>query len=242
MSLGPGGITYTINCLIICGFPGIGKTTTFNEIKMNMVTARAVDMDVKDYGTTNGINVADPAAYVREIEAKSKDNALIMCTCDPEVRAKLREAHLFYAVVAPEFPPNIAQGLPPQLRPDPLQRAMYMKRFDPTVIGTNTKAGQTLAGEGYTQAIIELFNDPMPHIVAPFINKQVINQVWSMVEQTCRQYINPDQLMGMGIQQSTPQMLEKIKDAMGGKLPPNLMMPDGTNANPVGPNAPGVVK
>lgn len=237
MSLGPGGITYSINCLIICGFPGIGKTTTFNEIKSNMITARVVDMDVQNYGTTNGIDVADPAAYVREIKAKSADHALIMCSCDPVVREKLREAQLFYAVVAPEFPPAIAEKMPIGLRPDPLQRAMYMKRFEG--VKTNTKAGKTLQGEGYTQAIIELFNDPMPHIVAPFINKQVINQVWTMVEQTCRQYINPNQLMGMGIQQSTPQMLEKVKEAFGGKLPPNLITPEGVNASPTGPNAPG---
>lgn len=190
-----GGVTATINCMIISGFPGIGKTTTFHEMKKADLFARCVDMDVKDYGTTNGIDVADPAAYVAEVEKLSKQNACIFVTTDPTVRLKLREAHLFYIVIAPEFPPKLASAIP-NYRPDPLQKALYMKRFTDNP-GYNSMAAQTLDGKGYEDALIDLFQDPMPHFVFPTLNKQVVDQAWMMIDQLTRQVMSPQALMGM---------------------------------------------
>lgn len=195
MSKGPGGFTAHIDCMIVSGFPGIGKTSTWKEMKRDYIGARAVDMDVKDYGTTNGINVADPAEYVRKCVEFSKENACIFVTIDPEVRAKMREAQLFYIVVAPEFPPALANMLP-GYRPDPFLRAGYMKRFTDN-LGYNSLCAQTLDGKGYEDALTELFNDPMPHIVSPVLNKAVLDQAWMQVEQLTRQTMSPQQLMGM---------------------------------------------
>lgn len=199
MSKGPGGFTARINCMIISGFPGIGKTSTYNEMKKSFIGAKCIDMDVRNYGTTNGINVADPAAYVRECEQLSKENACIFVTSDSAVRAKLREAQLFYIVVAPEFPPAIA-GHIPNYRPDITLRARYMKRFSEN-LGYNSLCAQTLDGKGYEDALIDLFQDPMPHLVIPpempYLNKAFVDQAWMMIEQMTRQTINPQQLMNM---------------------------------------------
>lgn len=206
MSLKPGGVTAHIDCMIVSGFPGIGKTSTWKQMKHDYIGARAVDMDVKDYGTTNGINVADPAEYVRKVQEAAKENACIFVTSDPTVRLKLREAHLFYIVVAPEFPPALAEKIP-HYRPDPMMRAQYMQRFKDN-LGYNSMCAQTLDGKGYEDALMDLFNDPMPHFVTPVLNKQVLDQFWMMVEQMTRQTVSPGQLMGMG-QQPKPPMFGK---------------------------------
>ena len=190
------GVTATVTCMIVSGFPGIGKTTTFNEMKKRDILAKVVDMDVKDYGTTNGIDVADPAAYVRKVKELSQSNGIIFVYTDPTIRAKLREAELFYIVIAPEFPPKLASAIP-NYRPDPLLRSSYMKRFSDN-LGYNSMAGQTLDGKGYEDALVDLFNDPMPHFVFPMLNHQVIEQCWMMIDQLTRQFVNPQQLMGMG--------------------------------------------
>ena len=190
-----GGITATINCMIISGFPGIGKTSTFNEMKKADIFARCVDMDVKNYGTTNGIDVADPAAYVNEVDKLSKENACIFVSTDPVIRQKLREANLFYIVIAPEFPPALASAIP-NYRPDPLQRALYMKRFSDNP-GYNSLAAQTLDGKGYEDALIDLFQDPMPHFVFPTLDKKVVDQAWMMIDQMTRQFVDPAKLLGM---------------------------------------------
>lgn len=206
-----GGVTATINCMIISGFPGIGKTSTYNEIKKRDALARAVDMDVKDYGTTNGIDVADPAAYVRKVEELSKTNEVIFVSTDPVIRQKLRDARLFYIVVAPEFPPKMASAIP-NYRPNPLLRAEYMKRFSDN-IGYNSLAAQTLDGKGYEDALIDLFKDPMIHFVNSNLTRQVVDQAWMMIDQLTRQVINAQTLMpgmpggpkpGQGIVGSAP--------------------------------------
>ena len=195
MSLKPGGVTAHIDCMIVSGFPGIGKTSTYLQMKKDFIGARAVDMDVKDYGTTNGIDVANPAAYVTKVQEASKENACIFVTCDPTVRALMREAHLFYVVVAPEFPPAAANMLP-GYRPDPLVRSQYMRRFKDN-LGYNSMAAQLLDGPGYDQVIEQIFNDPMPHMVCPNLTKQFLDTLWMMLEQQTRQTVSPNQLMGM---------------------------------------------
>ena len=217
MSKGPGGTTITIDCMIVSGFPGIGKTTTFNEMKKNLITAKVADMDVRNYGTTNGINVADPAAYVAEVERLSKEIALIFVTSDPQVRQKLQEAHLFYIVIAPEFPPQMAANIPGYV-PDLLMRQQYMRRFKDH-LGANTLAGNTLDGKGYEDAILDIFNDPMPHLVAPVINKQIIDQAWRMIEGMTRQVLSPGALVGMGLQRPPQRMIDNLPDIFKDGIP-----------------------
>lgn len=202
MSLEPGGFTAHIDCMIIAGFPGIGKTSTYNEMKASLLTARVVDMDVKKYGTTNGIDVADPAAYVNEMMKLSKENALILCTTDPKVRQKMQEAGLFYVVVCPEFPPKIAEHLP-FYRPDPNVRKQYMKRFEQ--LGGNHMAGQALDGKGYDDAILDVFQDPMPHFVGPLLNKTMVSVVWQGVEAQTRVTMSQSAFMGLGLQRPMMQ-------------------------------------
>ena len=101
----------------------------------------------------------------------------------------------FYIVIAPEFPPKLASAIP-NYRPDPLQKALYMKRFTDNP-GYNSMAAQTLDGKGYEDALIDLFQDPMPHFVFPTLNKQVVDQAWMMIDQLTRQVMSPQALMGM---------------------------------------------
>lgn len=195
MSKSPGGITAHINCMIISGFPGIGKTSTYNEMKKSFIGARCVDMDVRDYGTTNGIDVEDPAAYVNKVEKLSKENACIFVTMDRRVRLKLQEAHLFYIVVAPEFPPAWADQIP-GFKPNPLTRVQYMKRFSES-IGYNSLCAQTLDGKGYDDALMDICADPMPHFISPVLNKAVVDQMWQLVEGLTRQTFSQEQLKQM---------------------------------------------
>ena len=196
MSKGPGGFTARINCMIIAGFPGIGKTTTFHEMKKEYIGAKVVDMDVRRYGTTNGVDVADPAAYVIECEKLSHENACIFVTCDAKVRQKLQEAHLFYTVVAPEFPPHMAKQLPPQFQPNPLLRQAYIDRFTEKNLDTayDKMAGRLLEGRGYDDLINELFQDPMPHVVSYLLNRAVVDQAWRQIEALTRTTLTPEQL------------------------------------------------
>lgn len=195
MSKGPGGLTAHINCMIICGFPAIGKTSTYNQMKKDYILSRVFDMDVSRYGTTDGINVADPAAYVREIEQRSGENALVLCTIDREVRRKLNEANLFYMVFAPEFPPSMAEKMPNYV-PDPLLKANYMKRFD-NIVGYHSEAAVTLAKGGYEKILDDLFKDPMPHVVSPILDKNAVNASWNIADQLTRQTMTPNQFIGM---------------------------------------------
>ncbi len=175
----------TITTLIISGFPGIGKTFTFNEIKKQVPGAKIADMDVRNYGTTNGMNVEKPDEYVRQIEGMVKDKyEVIFVSVDPVVRLKMREANLFYVVIGPEHPPEINMQLPVQFRSDPLQRALYMKRFDE--IGGNRLAAQALEGRKYDDTIRDMFGDPMPKVVSQVLNPAILNDVWAKLDAQTR--------------------------------------------------------
>lgn len=82
-----------------------------------------------------------------------------------------------------------------------------MKRFTDN-LGYNSLAAQTLDGKGYEDALIDLFKDPMPHFVFPTLTKQILDQMWQMVEQMTRTTVSPQQLAGMG-QQPHPPMFGK---------------------------------
>lgn len=189
----PKGFTAHVNCLILCGFPAIGKTSTYNQMKKDFIGARVFDMDVSRYGTTDGINVEDPAAYVREMTVRSTENALVLCTIDQKVRDLLRRANLFYMVFAPEFPPHMAQGS--NYTPDPFLKIEYMKRFDN--LGYNTPAATTLANNGYERIIDELFKDPMPHVITPVMDKPAVNAAWNAADNLTRQMVTPSQFVSM---------------------------------------------
>lgn len=216
MSKGPGGFTAHIDCMIIAGFPGIGKTSCFNAYKKRDILAKTLDFDVKDWGTTNGMDVADPAAYVQAVDNMSKTTQLIFVTVDPAVRQKLRQANLFYIVLAPEFPPAIASQMP-GFRPDPMTRALYMRRFHDN-LGYNSKAAALLDGSGYEHVLTDLFMDPMPHLITPLLTPEIVDVAWQQVEQLTRQTL------------SQPQMVEIAKKS--GFQPPPDMFPSNTTQLP----------
>ena len=194
------GIRADIDCLIISGFPGIGKTATYKEMKKCDILAKAIDMDVRNENTTNGIDVSDPADYVRRVVEHSKNNAIIFVTCDPVVRLKMREANLFYMLVAPEFPPEIANAVPGNFRPDTSVRLEYMKRF--TGIGSNTKAGETLAGKGYEDCIRDMFGDSRPKCVMNTLNKITVDVMWRQLEAQTRNTLgnmNPQDIANLPV-------------------------------------------
>lgn len=207
MSKKPGGFTAHIDCMVISGFPGIGKTTTYNAMKKDYAGARCLDMDVRHFGTTNGMDVANPADYVQRILNACKDNACIFVTADRQVRALMQRAHLFYMIVAPEFPPEYANRMANYV-PDLGLRARYMARFvkpakpvgDSAVVDDMT--ARLLDGNGYTDIIRELFRDPMPHVISERLDKRVVEQAWIKAEELTRQVIAPRQLVAM--QKMTP--------------------------------------
>ena len=210
MSKKPGGMTAHIDCMIISGFPGIGKTSTYNAMKKDYAGARCLDMDVRQYGTTNGMDVADPVEYVNRILNACKDNACIFVSADRAVRMQMQRAHLFYMIVAPEFPPQLANRMANYV-PDLGLKARYMSRFGRKTVAldgeirpnTDTElTAKLLDGNGYTDIITELFRDPMPHVISERLDKKVVEQAWIKAEQLTRQVIAPRQLVAM--QKKTP--------------------------------------
>jgi hypothetical protein len=205
-------VTAHIDCLVVAGFPGIGKTTTAKKLREVRIGACCYDLDVRDFGTTNGIDVADPGEYVRRVVAcveegkeKARENSCVFVTIDSVVRAGLREAGLFYLVIAPEFPPSMANQIP-HYRPDPLLKSRYMKRFSDNP-GYNSQCAQLLEGNGYEAALLELFNDPMPHMIMETLNAQSLDQCWMVVEQLTRQVMSPQMLAGMPGAPRNPGMI-----------------------------------
>ena len=207
MSKKPGGITAHIDCMVLSGFPGIGKTTTYNAMKKDYAGARCIDMDVRQFGTTDGINVADPENYVKRILEACKDNACIFVTADREVRRWMQRMHIFYMIVAPEFPPQYADRMANYI-PDLGLKARYMTRFikparvNDSVTVVDKRTEKLLAGDGYTKLIEELFRDPMPHVITENLDKRAVEQAWIKAEELTRQVIAPRQLVAM--QKLTP--------------------------------------
>lgn len=244
MSKGPGGTTVRIDCMIIAGFPGIGKTSTYNEMKLSAPDAKVVDLDVKDFGTTNGMDVADPAAYAARVKLLSATNALIFVTADPQVREALRKANLFYVIAMPEFPREIGE----QMGFKQSFKDVYMQRFtmarehqrqqaiaagvnpdnpvmlDSTIgfLSGDSKAAQMLDSAGYEYVIKMTFDDPMPHIVVPLLNKMIVSQIWEQIEQQTRMMVSPQQLVGMGVNRPASSIFHELADRNGGELPDML--------------------
>lgn len=175
----------TVTTLIIAGFPGIGKTTCCKLYQALKPGCKVADLDVHDYGTTNGMNVSDPEAYMTKIENLVKDKyEIIFTTIDPVVREKMRRANLLYVMVAPEFPPEINCQMPPQIRSDALTRAAYMKRFDE--IGGNKQAAAALEGRKYDDTLRDMFGDPFPKVVTKELNQLIIEEIWKKLDAQTR--------------------------------------------------------
>lgn len=241
MSKGLGGVTVRIDCMIMAGFPGIGKTSTFNEMKLSHPDAKVVDLDVSQFGSTDGISVPDPAAYAARVKILSATNALIFTTADPQVRAALRAANLFYVIVMPEMPEEITlqMGIKERFKDIYMQRFIqgddvhkaaalagtnleqqgFVMNGSGTTLSFDNKAAPLLDSRGYETVIRETFDDPMPHIVVPLINKVIVSQVWEQIEQQTRTMINPQQLVGMGVNRPASSFFHEFAQRNGGELP-----------------------
>ena len=96
-----------INGIIICGYPGIGKSTAASN-KMNIEDAesRAYSHDFDPDTCTETKNESFPGNYVDALEKLASKNCgyeYVLASCHKEVRDELDKRGLPYIVVMPHF-------------------------------------------------------------------------------------------------------------------------------------------
>lgn len=79
---------------VICGFPGVGKTTLFNELKDRDI--KIVDSDSSKFDKANF-----PANYIEHIKEKLAEGYYILCSTHSVVRQALANADIVYLLVIP---------------------------------------------------------------------------------------------------------------------------------------------
>lgn len=141
------------NPLVICGFPGIGKTRFAQYMNKREHRMDILDLDSKPFKTGDSDH---PNMYCREIEKayRSKEYSYILVSCHKKVREYMQAHGINYIIVMPEYEPEN----------DAWKRTRneYMKRY--------MSRGESI---GFMQKIYDhwedwmvemLFHDPAPKI------------------------------------------------------------------------------
>jgi len=92
--------------LVICGFPGIGKTRFAQYMNEREGRTDILDLDSKPF---KAVDSEHPNMYCREIEKayQSKDYSYILVSCHKKVREYMQEHGINYIIVMPEIQENI---------------------------------------------------------------------------------------------------------------------------------------
>lgn len=143
------------NPLVICGFPGIGKSMFASYMKENEHRDDILDLDSKPFKAKD---VNHPDRYCKEIEKAylSKQYSYIFVSCHEKLREYLRSHNIPYIIAMPEYDDDrAAQWMS--------TRNEYMKRY--------LSRGDSLA---FMQKIYDnwrdwmyemLYSDPAPKIM-----------------------------------------------------------------------------
>lgn len=79
---------------VICGFPGVGKTTLFNQLKEQGI--RVLDSDSSQF-PKDGF----PANYIEHIEKAIAEDNIVLVSTHAEVRAALAAKGIHYILARP---------------------------------------------------------------------------------------------------------------------------------------------
>ena len=93
------------NPLVICGFPGIGKSMFASYMKENEHRDDILDLDSKPFKAKD---VNHPDRYCKEIEKAylSKQYSYILVSCHKKLREYLQDHGIPYIIVMPEYYEN----------------------------------------------------------------------------------------------------------------------------------------
>jgi hypothetical protein len=79
---------------VICGFPGVGKTTLFNKLQ-------GTHFPILDSDSSKFDKNEFPANYIAHIKQALEQGFWVLCSTHTAVRAALRDAGIGYAIAAP---------------------------------------------------------------------------------------------------------------------------------------------
>jgi hypothetical protein len=82
---------------VICGFPGVGKTTLFNKLKHQGILI--CDSDSSQFDKSQF-----PQNYIEHIKQQLAQGFWVLCSTHTVVREALREAGISYVIAAPAHP------------------------------------------------------------------------------------------------------------------------------------------
>lgn len=102
--------------MVICGFPGIGKSSYVNSFNPHSIWSETLDPTIKVYYSdsshyswvdmnnhSKGRHPEFPNNYIKHIKAVNNDNALVFVSSHKEVRNALKEANIQYVIVYPDL-------------------------------------------------------------------------------------------------------------------------------------------
>lgn len=84
---------------VIAGFPGIGKTTLYLDVKKRDLSTSLIDIDINDFIGKDDF----PQNYINRIRECSEKYAVILVDASPVIREAMTDANIFYSIVYPDI-------------------------------------------------------------------------------------------------------------------------------------------
>ena len=95
--------------MVVCGFPGMGKSTYTKNLDMSNTIIKVYDSDsslyswLDRYDYSKGRHPDFPNNYMNHIKAVNTDNSLVFVSSHKEVRHALMDANIPYVIMYPDL-------------------------------------------------------------------------------------------------------------------------------------------
>lgn len=91
--------TAELKSAVIAGFPGIGKTTLYLDVKKRDLSTSLIDVNVDDFIGKDDF----PQNYITRIRECTEKYAVILVDASPRIREAMRDANIFYSIIYPDI-------------------------------------------------------------------------------------------------------------------------------------------